>query len=526
MRLLLNKPFLSAFGLVLVLAIVPGVYAHARLVRSLPAANANLKEAPKTVELWFSEELEPQFSTIVVSDQSGKHVDRSDMSLAAGNRKLQISLEELPSGTYFVSWKTLSTDQHIMKGKFTFTVTATALAAQTTPPPRGYAGIGQPTPGISTATPAKAESFQESGSSWAQSVVRWFEYLAMMTLFGGFAFYLFVLKPALRLSGSTKTDGAVELAAGAGLVVLFSGFCIALLVIASCAELVLQASAVFDKTVSEVLSPALLRQLITKTLFGTSWLWQGASIVALLIVIFFLTRRPKGTSPNGFVLLWWAGLAVSGLLMVAPTLIGHAAAVAKEYPFARTTDWLHLVAAGVWVGGLFHLALTMPKALSTLETRDRLRVLHRVIPLFTRLAVVSTILIVLTGVYNSWMHVDGFGKVWSTNYGKTLFLKVLLVVPMLVLGGVNTFVIHPRVSRLLANENSDSERSVNLDRNFSRSVRIEAWLGVAVLFVASILVFQQPAREHPEIGSPQSSTSQTARLETRPTSSLTIRKYG
>ena len=147
--------------------------------------------------------------------------------------------------------------------------------------------------------------------------------------------------------------------------------------------------------------------------------------------------------------------------------------------------------------------MTMPKALSSLKPQDRLRVLHRVIPLFTRLAVASTILIVITGVYNSWMHVDGFGKLWSTSYGKTLSLKVLLVLPMLILGGVNTFVIHPRASRLIANENTDSERSAALDRNFSRSVRIEAWLGVAVLLVASILVFQQPAREHPEDQSPQ-----------------------
>src|SRR5439155_12316358 len=142
------------------------------------------------------------------------------------------------------------------------------------------------------------------------------------------------------------------------------------------------------------------------------------------------------------------------------------------------------------------------------EPQDRLRILHRVIPLFTRLAVVSTILIVLTGVYNSWMHVDRFGALWSTSYGKTLLLKVLLVIPMLVLGGVNTFVIHPRVSRIIENERRDSESSAALDRNFSRSVLIEALLGVAVLLVASILVFQQPAREHQEDESPKSSTSE------------------
>ena len=300
----------------------------------------------------------------------------------------------------------------------------------------------------------------------------------------------------------------MESAEGASRLVLFSGICIALLVVASSAELVLQAATVFDKSVSEVLSPTLLRQLVTQTGFGTSWLLQAAAIVALLLVMFFIFRQTKRKSPNGSDFLWWAGLAASALLLAAPTLTGHAAAAAKEYPFAKTTDWLHLAAAGVWVGGLFHLALTMPKALSSLEPQDRLRVLHRVIPLFTRLAVVSTILIVLTGVYNSWMHVDRFGALWSTSYGKTLSLKVLLVIPMLILGGVNTFILHPRASRLIENENSDSERSAALDRNFSRSVRIEALLGVAVLFVASILVFQQPAREHPAEESSQSSRSQ------------------
>ena len=106
MRLSLNRVFRPAFGLVLVLAVVPALFAHAKLLRSQPSAKATLKEPPKTVELWFSEELEPQFSTIVVTDQSGKHVDKNDVSLAEGNKKLQISLEDLPSGSYTVSGST------------------------------------------------------------------------------------------------------------------------------------------------------------------------------------------------------------------------------------------------------------------------------------------------------------------------------------------------------------------------------------------------------------------------------------
>ena len=225
---------------------------------------------------------------------------------------------------------------------------------------------------------------EESGSSWAQSVTRWVEYLTMMMLFGGFAFYLFVLKPALRPGVTTQNDEAAELDEARSRLVMFSAICIALLVIASAVELVLQAATVFDKTVSEVLSLKLLRQVITQTGFGTYWLFQATSIVVLLVVVIFLFRHTKRRLRSGTDFLPWAGLAASALLLVAPTLTGHAAVAAKEYPFAKTTDWLHLAAAGVWVGGLFHLALTMPKALSTLKPQDRLRVLHRVIPLFTR----------------------------------------------------------------------------------------------------------------------------------------------
>src|SRR2546423_8327504 len=141
--------------------------AHARLERSEPKANSTLKQAPKTVELWFSEELEASMSTVAVTDQTGRRVDRNNVALADGNKKLQVELEDLGSGTYTVDWKVLSTDGHTMKGKFTFTVALAGggAAAAPTTPPAGPQQVeqpkqtGQPTP---TQT-SPAESMQESG---------------------------------------------------------------------------------------------------------------------------------------------------------------------------------------------------------------------------------------------------------------------------------------------------------------------------------------------------------------------------
>lgn len=476
---------------------------HAKLLRSVPQANVDLKQPPKTIELWFSEELEQSASTIIVTDQNGKNVDKNNVSVGEGDKKLQIDLEELGTGTYKVEWKALSTDGHVMKGEFTFNVTLDADSAALTSPAQQNQGTKQSSE--STLSPAQrqtamsSDSMQMSGTSWTQSFVRWLQYLAMMMLFGGFGFHTLVLAPALRRSGSLSEMGrAAAMSLSARRVILFSWLSLTLLVMVTLIALILQASMVFDKSFVEALSPGLLNQVITTTGFGASWRLQVWAIGVLIIVVFYLSRRLKHAPSAEYRMWWWACFVAGAVLLLAPAWTGHAVVAAKQFPFAVGTDWLHLLGAGFWVGGLFHLALTMPKAISVLDEHGRLRVLHRVISLFTRLAIVSTVVITLTGIYNSWMHVDRFGALWSTPYGETLLVKVLLVVPILALGGINTFVLHPRASRLLEKKDSASDaQSVTLRRSFYRSVGVEAALGGLVLLVAAILVFLQPAREHP-----------------------------
>jgi copper transport protein len=496
----LGRVFLAGLVFVLVLKFSAlTAFAHAKLLRSDPQANAKLKQAPKSVQLWFSEELEAQFSTIRVTDQNAKHVDKNNVSVSEGGKKLQIDLDDLAPGTYTVEWKALSTDQHTMKGSFTFIVVPTEAT--------GAAQTQQPSPGASptqrgTQSPAQVlESTQESGSGWSLSMVRWFEYLAMMMLFGGLAFQVFVFGPAVQRSrGMNEMAKAIIRNASARRIVLLSWLSLAALIITALAALMLQTSTVFDKNIVESLQPSLMSQVIMRTGFGGSWLMELTAIAALLIIVFLLSLRIKHKPSGHHLVLWWAGLAAAAILLLSPAWTGHAAAVAKEYRLAVPIDWLHMVAGAFWIGGLFHLALTMPTSLSQLDKRQRLHVLHAVIPVFTRLAIVSTVLIVLTGVYNSWIHVDSFQALWSTAYGKTLSLKVLLVLPMLVLGGINTFVIHPRTSRVIQkDEGADASDPSALDKSFYRSVGIEAAFGCLVLLVASVLVFLTPARTHPSM---------------------------
>jgi methionine-rich copper-binding protein CopC len=79
-----------------------------------------LTQAPKTVELDFSEALEPAFSATNVSDAAGHDVTAADAAVA-GNR-MSVVLKPLAPGTYKVTWHAVSVDTHRTQGSYEFTV--------------------------------------------------------------------------------------------------------------------------------------------------------------------------------------------------------------------------------------------------------------------------------------------------------------------------------------------------------------------------------------------------------------------
>ena len=105
------------------LALPATVWAHAFLDRSDPQVGSSLTNAPSEVKVWFTQELEPAFSSIVVQDAQGQEVDKKDRHLDAKNKSLlEISLPPLPAGTYTVIWHVVSVDTHRTQGRFKFTI--------------------------------------------------------------------------------------------------------------------------------------------------------------------------------------------------------------------------------------------------------------------------------------------------------------------------------------------------------------------------------------------------------------------
>ena len=122
-------------GVLAALAVfVPGVAAHAELVRSVPESDAVLAQAPDRIELFFSEAVDPNFTVIQVLNSSAAPVDKHDTRLdPADPTHVTVSLLALPDGVYTVSWRALSAaDGHVTSGAFPFTVGLAAAAPAAT----------------------------------------------------------------------------------------------------------------------------------------------------------------------------------------------------------------------------------------------------------------------------------------------------------------------------------------------------------------------------------------------------------
>jgi copper resistance protein C len=101
----------------------PPAWAHAFLDHASPAVGSSVPAAPPVVTLWFTQDLEPAFSDVTVTNEAGQQVDLGKAQIPQGSPdELQIGLKPLTPGTYLVSWHVVSVDTHPTEGTFTFEI--------------------------------------------------------------------------------------------------------------------------------------------------------------------------------------------------------------------------------------------------------------------------------------------------------------------------------------------------------------------------------------------------------------------
>jgi methionine-rich copper-binding protein CopC len=113
---------LRLFGMLLTLALSTAIAdAHAQLQRSSPRVGSTVASAPSEVRLWFTQALEPKFTTAQLRSGSGAVV-ASGADDTADPKQVVIRVPALPAGSYKVFWKVLSVDAHRTEGSFGFEV--------------------------------------------------------------------------------------------------------------------------------------------------------------------------------------------------------------------------------------------------------------------------------------------------------------------------------------------------------------------------------------------------------------------
>jgi methionine-rich copper-binding protein CopC len=113
---------LVSVGLALIAA-GTSAQAHALLDHASPGVGSSIATAPPVLSLSFTQELEPAFTNVTVTNEAGQRVDLGNTQVPPGTpTELRVGLPPLPPGTYTVSWRVVSVDTHPTEGHFQFTI--------------------------------------------------------------------------------------------------------------------------------------------------------------------------------------------------------------------------------------------------------------------------------------------------------------------------------------------------------------------------------------------------------------------
>jgi methionine-rich copper-binding protein CopC len=110
-----------AASLLLVLLAVVSAPAHSLLLEASPPAGSTLGDAPREVALRFNNRIEKRLSRLRLVDERGQGRDLAVGADGAADR-LQAPVSDVAPGRYRVEWQVLSTDGHVVSGRYTFTV--------------------------------------------------------------------------------------------------------------------------------------------------------------------------------------------------------------------------------------------------------------------------------------------------------------------------------------------------------------------------------------------------------------------
>jgi copper resistance protein D len=149
---------------------------------------------------------------------------------------------------------------------------------------------------------------------------------------------------------------------------------------------------------------------------------------------------------------------------------------------------LHVLAAMLWLGGMFFLGVVGAPALRAIEQPAlRQRLFQQLGVRFRSVGWVAIVVLVLTGLvnlhYRGWLHWDGVfasAAFWRTGVGTALAIKLASVTVMIIVSAVHDFALGPLAGRV----EPGSPQAIAFRRRAALLARVNALLGVVVVAAA------------------------------------------
>jgi len=307
--------------------------------------------------------------------------------------------------------------------------------------------------------------------------VRAVHFAATLTAAGTTLFNVFIAQPTLR-----PLAGRAELRAAIGSRLAWTAWIgLVLTLLSGAAWFVLVAQSMSDEPLASVLSDgSVLRTVLLGTDFGRDWLLRLA-LIALLAGLASVDLRGKRENSRFLklaIVLVAAGLA--GTLAWAGHGIGGAGLPGSIHLAA---DFLHLVAAAAWVGGLLPLAFVLAAA----GRASSMSVARTASLRFSAYGVAAVSVLLLTGATNTWYLAGSFQALTMTDYGRLLLIKVALFLVMLAVATVNRVWLTPALA-----DDADEKPARHALRQLRRNVVTEIVAGAIILAVVAVLGVTPP----------------------------------
>lgn len=403
--------------------------AHAVLLTARPASGAIIRQAPHSLTLNYDEGVVPQYARVTVTGAHGQELAGAPHVVGS---TVTVPLRSAPIGSYTVRWRMVASDDgHTTEGAFSYGV-------RVKPQP--------PAPLGSLAIPIAPE------------LLAWLQFVGIVLTAGMLTFRALLRTGKTRFpAGARETKVTISLAVIGAAVALHAGL------FGFLAGAYPVVGGGLSNFINTEIEPIRVGTHVGQAWMGMTFAWLV--VLGLLVAAWVYPGKRERL------------LTGAGLLSLAIAFgLSWASHPASRGTLALVADYVHLLAAALWVGGLVAVVV----AARTVPRAGREDVVRRSILGFSRLAAPTVAVVVLAGVYLALRELPSVSALFTSSYGITLLVKAGVAAGALALGGYHRRFVVPRLA---------AGAPIAIIR---RTLVLELGVLVTVLAVAAVLTQRAP----------------------------------